>query len=175
MTWLRDRLPSTILFAVALLLSAYGGLVLLLGRGGTFSGAVITWACAQVLLIALCVHSFLDASRQDEAEWQVQQVAQLQRSILDSAGPMILATDLEGNLLIFNPAAERMLGYRFHEVVGQLNAHDLFPEGELERVGQLLVSRLDRSPAIDLESVSRGVEALRTVRHQLPREPRPRL
>ena len=114
-------------------------MVLLLGRGGTFSAAVITWACAQVLLIALCVHSFLDASRQDEAEWQVQQVAQLQRSILDSAGPMILATDLEGNLLIFNPAAERMLGYRFHEVVGQLNAHDLFPEGELERVGQLLV------------------------------------
>ena len=154
MTWLRDRLPSTIFFAVALLLSAYGGVVLLLGRGGTFSGAVIVWACAQVVLIALCVHSFLDASRQDEAEWQVQQVAQLQRSILDSAGPMILATDLLGNLLIFNPAAERMLGYRFHEVVGQLNAHDLFPEGELERVGQLLVSRLDRSPAIDLESVS---------------------
>ena len=129
-------------------------MVLLLGWGGTFSAAVITWACAQVLLIALCVHSFLDASRQDEAEWQVQQVAQLQRSILDSAGPMILATDLEGNLLIFNPAAERMLGYRNHEVLGQLNAHDLFPEGELERVGQLLVSRLDRSPAIDLESVS---------------------
>ena len=154
MTWLRDRLPSTIFFAVALLLSAYGGMVLLLGWGGTFSAAVITWACAQVLLIALCVHSFLDASRQDEAEWQVQQVAQLQRSILDSAGPMILATDLEGNLLIFNPAAERMLGYRNHEVLGQLNAHDLFPEGELERVGQLLVSRLDRSPAIDLESVS---------------------
>ena len=127
---------------------------MLLGRGGTFSGAVIVWACAQVVLIALCVHSFLDASRQDEAEWQVQQVAQLQRSILDSAGPMILATDLQGNLLIFNPAAERMLGYRFHEVVGQLNAHDLFPEGELERVGQLLVSRLDRSPAVDLESVS---------------------
>ena len=154
MNWLRDRLPSTIFFAVALLLSAYGGLVLLLGRGGTFSAAVITWAFAQVLLIALCVHRFLDASRQDEAEWQVQQVAQLQRSILDSAGPMILATDLQGNLLIFNPAAERMLGYRFHEVLGHLTAQDLFPEGELERVGQLLVSRLDRSPAIDLDSVS---------------------
>ena len=38
MTWLRDRLPSTIFFAVALLLSAYGGLVLLLGRGGTLLG-----------------------------------------------------------------------------------------------------------------------------------------
>ena len=154
MTWLRDRVPTTTCFAVALLLSAYGGVVLLVGRGGTFSGGVIAWACALVVLIALFVHSFLDASHQDEAEWQVQQVAQLQRSILDSAGPMILATDLLGNLLIFNPAAERMLGYRFHEVVGRLNAHDLFPEGELERVGQSLVSRLDRSPVIDLINVS---------------------
>ena len=63
------------------------------------------------MLIALCV-LISNASRQDAAERQVQQVAQLQRSILDSAGPMILATDLEGNLLIFNPAAERMFGYR---------------------------------------------------------------
>ena len=159
MNWLRDRLPTTIFFAVALLLSAYGGLVLLLGRsGGPFSSAVITWALAQVVLIALCVHSFLNTGRQDEAEWQVQQVAQLQRSILDSAGPMILATDLQGNLLIFNPAAERMLGYRFHEVLGRLTAKELFPEGELERVGQLLVSRLDRSPAIDLDSVSTSLK-----------------
>ena len=89
-----------------------------------------------------------------QAEWQVQQVAQMQRSILDSAGPMILATDLEGNLLIFNPAAERMLGYRINEVLGQLRAHDLFPEGELERVGQLLVSRLERSSGELTGSVS---------------------
>ncbi len=158
MNWLRDRLPSTIFFAVALLLSAYGGLVLLLGHGGTFSVAVIIWAFAQVVLIGLCVHSFLDASRQDEAEWEVQQVAQLQRSILDSAGPMILATDLQGNLLIFNPAAERMLGYRSNEVLGQVTAQDLFPEGELERVGQLLVSRLDRSPSIEMEGISAALK-----------------
>ena len=154
MTWLRDRLPSTIFFALALLLSAYGGVVLLLGHGGTLPAALITWAFAQVLLIVLCVHSFLDAGRQDEAEWQVQQVAQLQRSILDSAGPMILATDLQGNLLIFNPAAERMLGYRSHEALGSLTAQGLFPEGELERVGQLLVSRLERTLAVDVENVS---------------------
>ncbi len=154
MTWLRDRLPSTVIFAASLLLSAYGGIVLLLGRGEIFVAAVIAWACAQTMLILLCVLHFLSASRQDAAERQVQQLAQMQRSILDSAGPMILATDLEGNLLIFNPAAERMLGYRANEVLGRLRAEDLFPEGELERVGQLLVSRLERTPVFELTGVS---------------------
>jgi PAS domain S-box-containing protein len=153
-TWLRDRLPSTVIFAASLLLSAYGGIVLLLGRGGIFVAAVIAWGCAQTLLIVLCVLHFLSASRQDAAERQVQQLAQMQRSILDSAGPMILATDLEGNLQIFNPAAERMLGYRVNEVLGRMRAEGLFPQGELARVGQLLVSRLERTPAVELTGVS---------------------
>jgi PAS domain S-box-containing protein len=153
-TWLRDRLPSTVIFAASLLLSAYGGIVLLLGRGGIFVAAVIAWACAQTLLIVLCVLHFLSASRQDAAERQVQELAQMQRSILDSAGPMILATDLEGNLQIFNPAAERMLGYRVNEVLGRMRAEGLFPEGELARVGQLLVSRLERSSAVEVAGVS---------------------
>lgn len=152
MTWLRDQLLSTIIFAVALAVSVYGGVVLLLQHHGAL--AVAAWACAQVLLIVLCVLHFFGSARQDEAERRVAQLAQLQRSILDSAGPMILATDLGGNLLIFNPAAERMLGYRVNEVMGRMRATDLFPEGELERVGRLLVSRLERAPAVDLTGVS---------------------
>lgn len=152
--WLRDRLPSTVIFAASLLLSAYGGIVLLLGHGGIFVAAVIAWACAQTLLIVLCVLHFLSASRRNMAEQRVQQLAQMQRSILDSAGPMILATDLEGNLQIFNPAAERMLGYRVNEVLGLLRAQELFPPGELERIGQVLVSRLERAPDLAPPGVS---------------------
>jgi hypothetical protein len=48
----------------------------------------------------LCVLHFLSTARRNTAERQVQQLAQMQRSILDSAGPMILATDLAGNLQI---------------------------------------------------------------------------
>jgi PAS domain S-box-containing protein len=153
-TWLRDRLPSTVIFAASLLLSAYGGIVLLLGHGGIFIAAVIAWACAQTLLIVLCVLHFLSASRRNVAEQRVQQLAQMQRSILDSAGPMILATDLDGNLQIFNPAAERMLGYRVNEVLGRLRAQELFPAGELDRIGQVLVSRLEHAPDAALSGVS---------------------
>ena len=43
----------------------------------------------------------------------------LQRAILDNAGYAIIATTTEGTIISFNPAAERMLGYRADELVGK--------------------------------------------------------
>ena len=42
----------------------------------------------------------------------------LKTAILASAGAMIIATDREGNVLTFNPAAEIALGYGAEEVIG---------------------------------------------------------
>ena len=102
------------------------------------------WLLAQVLLIAAAISSFRTFHRQTQAERQLQHIAQLQQSILDSAGPMIIAANLEGDLLLFNPAAERMLGYTATEATGTLKAQHLFPEGEMDRVGRQLVSSLSR-------------------------------
>lgn len=41
------------------------------------------------------------------------------KSILDAAGTMIVATDADGVVRTFNPAAERLLGWRADEVVGK--------------------------------------------------------
>jgi len=105
---------------------------------------IACWLAAQVLLIAVSITSFRSFHRQSQAERQLQHIAQLQKSILDSAGPMIIAADLEGSLLLFNPAAERMLGYTAQEVCRKLTAQELFPEGEMERVGRQLVASLSR-------------------------------
>lgn len=43
----------------------------------------------------------------------------LQQAILENAGQMIIATDVMGIILVFNPAAEKMLGYRADEVLGR--------------------------------------------------------
>jgi PAS domain S-box-containing protein len=43
----------------------------------------------------------------------------LKTAILASAGAMIIATDREGKVLTFNPAAETALGYSAAEVIGQ--------------------------------------------------------
>ncbi|MFN4324484.1 MAG: putative bifunctional diguanylate cyclase/phosphodiesterase [Azonexus sp.] len=44
----------------------------------------------------------------------------LQNGILEHAGRAILITDTAGRLVYFNPAAQRMLGYTWEEVVGQV-------------------------------------------------------
>ena len=63
---------------------------------------------------------------------------------------MMIATDLEGHLITCNPAAERMFGYTADEMLSRLKVQDLFPAGELERVGKLLVQRIDH--VIDVTS-----------------------
>jgi PAS domain S-box-containing protein len=96
------------------------------------------WTISQTLLITVAISSFRSALRQGQAERQLERVARLHRSILDSAGPVMIACDLAGHVSLFNPAAERMLGYRAAEVLGKLTAGDLFPESEMVRVGEQL-------------------------------------
>jgi PAS domain S-box-containing protein len=108
-------------------------------------GFAALWTISQVLLIAVAIGSFKSALRQGQAERQLQRVARLHRSILDSAGPVMIACDLSGRISLFNPAAERMLGYRAPEVLGKLSASDLFPESEMVRVGEQLAASLPTS------------------------------
>jgi PAS domain S-box-containing protein len=103
------------------------------------------WTISQALLIAVAISSFRAALRQTQAERQLQSVARLHRSILDSAGPVMIACDLGGRINLFNPAAERMLGYRAADVVGKLTAADLFPETEMMRVGEQLNTSMPTS------------------------------
>jgi PAS domain S-box-containing protein len=49
----------------------------------------------------------------------LQEVQARQAAILQSAGVSIISTDARGNVGSFNTAAERMLGYRAQDVVGQ--------------------------------------------------------
>jgi signal transduction histidine kinase/DNA-binding response OmpR family regulator len=104
----------------------------------------------QLLLLLLCLVNVLAGRKQQAASRRLQEAVQLQRSILDAAGPMMIATDMEGHLITCNPASERMFGYTAEEMLGVLKVQDLFPAGELERVGKLLVQRIDH--VIDVSS-----------------------
>ncbi|HEY0706015.1 MAG TPA: PAS domain S-box protein, partial [Polyangia bacterium] len=85
--------------------------------GGTFPIAVRTrrmaWRDRTLLAVAI---QDLTASRQAEAA--AREATTLWRGILDSADYSIVATDTEGMITEFNPAAERLLGYDPAEVVG---------------------------------------------------------
>jgi PAS domain S-box-containing protein len=51
-------------------------------------------------------------------------------AIVESSDDAIISTDLKGRILSWNPAAERMYGYRRSEAIGQLTTM-LFPEDRL--------------------------------------------
>ena len=156
MNWARNTQALTVAFLTAHRLSVCGFLLLLdyvnQAQGNapeSLPWLFSCWGFAQLLLIGTSVVSFRSATRQQEAEQALQRVAQLQESILDSAGPMMIATDLQGLILVFNPAAERMLGYREGDLVGKARVELLFPEGEMERVGRRLVESLNRLGAAE--------------------------
>lgn len=149
-------------FIIALALSLAGAMVLAhYGSEPDSSQPWVFWfaACwtvAQAALIAVGLWSFRVALRQGQAERQLQRVARLHRSILDSAGPVMIACDLSGRIILFNPAAERMLGYRVSDVLGRVSVAELFPEGEMQRVGEQLAASMPGSrtmPEVPLGTV----------------------
>ena len=56
------------------------------------------------------------------------------RNLLDSAGPAVLAMDLECRLSYCNPAAERLLGYRAIELMNLWGKVGLLAPGEGDRL-----------------------------------------
>lgn len=66
----------------------------------------------------------------EEAENELMQLMQFQKAVLDSSGAMIIATDPEGVITLFNPEAEKLLGYKAADVVGKSDPSFLHVEEE---------------------------------------------
>ncbi|MEI8624309.1 PAS domain-containing protein [Pseudoalteromonas sp. B137] len=58
---------------------------------------------------------------ESEVKQRTQEIADmsmLQQSILNSASYSIIATDTNGLITLFNPASEKLLGYKAQDVIG---------------------------------------------------------
>ena len=69
--------------------------------------------------------------RQQESDRQLRETNALQRAMIEGAGYAIIATDKQGLIQIFNPAAERMLGYAAREIVGRSTPEQFHVPAEL--------------------------------------------
>ena len=71
---------------------------------------------------------------------QLAEISILHKSMLNSASYAIIATDMNGLITEFNPAAEKMLGYRADEVIGSKTPAIFHLESEVvERAKQLSI------------------------------------
>ena len=86
----------------------------------------------------------------------------LQNAILTSANFSIIATDEKGIIQLFNPGAERMLGYAAAEVVNNISPSDIHDPHEVAARAQALSLELATSitPGFDALAfkASRGIE-----------------
>ena len=71
--------------------------------------------------VAGLVGAFLDITERKRAERELQQSNDLLRAIIEAAPTAIVGLDLDGNVhTVWNPAAEKMLGWSAQEVMGHL-------------------------------------------------------
>lgn len=76
---------------------------------------------------------------------QLRHTATFQKATLNSSKFSIITTDMEGTILSFNLAAERLLGYRAEEMIGRHTPELIHDKAEIETRAQELTRKLGRS------------------------------
>ncbi|MBX3246944.1 MAG: PAS domain S-box protein [Myxococcales bacterium] len=71
--------------------------------------------------------SFQDVTEQRRTEAEFVKTMEFLESLIDASVDGIVASDMDGNIILFNQGAERIYGWRAEEVVGRMSVHQLYP------------------------------------------------
>ncbi len=103
------------------------GIDLRLVRG---TGETIICSCSFAALVdseGAVLISFQDVTEQRRTEAELVKTMEFLESLVDASVDGIIAADMEGSIILFNPSAERIYGYRAEEVIGRMSARELYP------------------------------------------------
>ena len=84
--------------------------------------------------------SFRDVTAERALENELQQTKDFLERLIDSAVDGIIAADMQGRVILFNPGAERIFGHRHEDVIGRLPVVELYPPGVAQQLMQMLRS-----------------------------------
>ncbi len=107
------------------------------------SGDTIICSCSFAALVdgeGAILISFQDVTEQRRTEAELVKTMEFLESLVDASVDGIIAADMEGNIILFNPSAERIYGYRAEEVIGRMSARELYPGDGGREVMRRLVS-----------------------------------
>ena len=97
----------------------------------------------------------VDISRRKLMERQLKEAHDFINKIIQSSPNAITATDMDGNIMIWNRAAEETIGYKAADVIGKMNIKKIYPEGTARKIMQMLrkpehggVGRLNTYPMV---------------------------
>ena len=106
-------------------------------------GSQILCSCSFSKLIGAEDHTvitFEDVTDQRETERELLKTMQFLESLIDASVDAIVATDMERQILLFNPSAERISGRHVADVLGRLNLEDLLGRASSELVLKRLLA-----------------------------------
>lgn len=90
------------------------------------------------LLLAGMWHLLKRQRREAALNAEIERMHEFQEKLIMTSGDGIIANDREGNILIFNEGAEKILGYSREEVVGKTNVRDIYPPGVARQVKKMI-------------------------------------
>jgi len=82
----------------------------------------------------------VDQSQRKQMERELREAHDFLDKIIKSTPNAIMATDMKGNIIIWNRGAEETLGYKAEEVIGKMNISKIYPEGTAKEVMRMMRS-----------------------------------
>ena len=82
----------------------------------------------------------VDLTQRKLMEKELKEAYDFMNKIVQSSPNPTMATDLKGNIIIWNRAAEETLGYEAGEVIGKMNIDKIYPDDMARKVMQMLRS-----------------------------------
>jgi PAS domain S-box-containing protein len=80
----------------------------------------------------------VDLSQRKQMERQLREAHDFLNKLVMSSPNAIIATDLKGDIITWNRAAEEALGYKAEEVLGRMNIRQIYPEGVAKQVMKMM-------------------------------------
>ena len=76
----------------------------------------------------------VDQTQTKQMEREIRKTNDFLNNIIHSSPNAIMAADMKGTIILWNQAAEEILGYKTDDVVGKLNITKVYPEGMAKKV-----------------------------------------
>ncbi|HEY0189850.1 MAG TPA: PAS domain S-box protein, partial [Kofleriaceae bacterium] len=84
--------------------------------------------------------AFRDVTAERALEHELRSTKEFLERLIDSTVDAIIASDLRGNIILFNQGAERLFGYRARDVIGKLPVGELYERGGGRQIMRMLRS-----------------------------------
>jgi two-component system NtrC family sensor kinase len=81
-----------------------------------------------------------DITQRKQLERELRETNDFRQRLIESSPYAIIATDIKGNIIVFNRAAEELIGHKASEVLGKIHITELYPPGIAKEVMKKLRS-----------------------------------